>query len=830
MTMSASVASRAEEDMLHHLAHYLPSQAPLKDFIHHNTLHAFQHRPFHQGCVEAEVLFGFHTRLSLKEYRAMYSEGKINHDVLMRVAGGKLRAIPDAAHALFEKDYSASRVPRIGALRDQWKTVYRLNLDKEVHPVLFRLLAAYIDQGISIWQFPKNSGGFISAVKALESQSLISLFKSEFVRNQFLHEEQGLTDLLTQIVGTASLHERYLFDQQFAHPGWSGMVNTVANHPEALLDKRSITLREMIMLELYLELDALDARLGEERKLLGELITPVEDLFSPVRFTELDEVLNVWQEAMEWSYYDQVIAGIACRQEKPSTAEAPSFQAMFCIDDRECSIRRHIEKYSPDCQTYGTPGFFNVEFYFQPEHSMFHTKVCPAPVHPRHLIIESNSQHRHIQDRMETRHGHGLLGGWLASQTIGFAAAVRMVGNVLFPRRNKLMVSSSAHMDPKGRLSIEYDPELHHASELQVGFTLSEMADRVEGLLRSIGLVSDFAPLVYVIGHGASSLNNTYYAGYDCGACSGRPGSVNARVFAFMANHHEVRNILSSRGIEINPTTRFVSGLHDTTMDEFHFYDDEVLTPEQTVIHRTNTANFSRALDDNSKERSRRFILTESSRPAREVHEDVSRRAYSFFEPRPELNHATNALCIIGRRSFTRHLYLDRRAFLNSYDYTVDPEGVYLTNILGAATPVCGGINLEYYFSRMDNARLGAGSKLPHNVVGLIGLANGTDGDLRPGLPSQMVEMHTPLRLLMIVEQFPDVVLQSIQARPQVWEWYNKEWVNLISVDPVTKVAWRFNGESFTQYTAITQHLPELSDVLNLDRFTEEDLPVFHIR
>jgi uncharacterized protein YbcC (UPF0753/DUF2309 family) len=90
--------------------------------------------------------------------------------------------------------------------------------------------------------------------------------------------------------------------------------------------------------------------------------------------------------------------------------------------------------------------------------------------------------------------------------------------------------------------------------------------------------------------------------------------------------------------------------------------------------------------------------------------------------------------------------------------------------------------------------------------------------------------MHTPLRLMMIVEQFPDVVLKSIQARPQVWEWYHKEWVNLISVDPVTKVAWRFNGESFTQYTAITQHLPELSDVLNLDRFTEEDLPVYHIR
>jgi uncharacterized protein YbcC (UPF0753/DUF2309 family) len=83
------------------------------------------------------------------------------------------------------------------------------------------------------------------------------------------------------------------------------------------------------------------------------------------------------------------------------------------------------------------------------------------------------------------------------------------------------------------------------------------MADRVEGLLKSIGLVKDFAPIVYAVGHGASSVNNTHYAGYDCGACSGRPGSVNARVISYMANHPEVRSILRDRGIEIPAKTTF---------------------------------------------------------------------------------------------------------------------------------------------------------------------------------------------------------------------------------------------------------------------------------
>ncbi|GAB2563666.1 YbcC family protein [Spirosoma aerophilum] len=819
-----------EHHVLHELKHYLPAQAPLKDFVHHNTLHSFQDLRFDRALHKASELFGYKTLLSLSEYRSLYESKRIREDVLQRVIvqhkGEALAS--DWTERVLRKPYKTRFLPRVGSLRANWKREQHIDLDSLVHPILFRILCSYLDQGISIWNFPVREKDFLSSMREMEQTSFTSVFRTRAAKDLFLHGDCAIKALLDRLIGSEALYEHYLFDQQFAHSGWSGMVGVVEELPQTLLDARKISLHDLIVFELLLEIDALNYQFGNDWAPMGSWLTQNPGpLFAEIPETELSEVLTIWQEAFEWSYYDQVMAGLELEIRDETPIANKSFQALFCIDDRECSFRRYLEEFDPTCETFGTPGFFGVDCFFQPQDGKYYTKICPVPISPKHLIKEVDAKNKRKQDYHFNKHAHSFHSGWLISQTLGFWAALRLVSNIFKPTMTPAAASSFKHMDHLSKLTIENQQADDKENGLQIGYTIDEMVVRVEGLLKSIGMVDHFATLVYVVGHGASSVNNPHYAAYDCGACCGRAGSVNARALSYMANHPSVRAILIERGITIPDTTQFIGALHDTTRDEVVFFDEASLTPENREKHKKNKVLFDKALDYNAKERSRRFESIDSRASLKRIHEKIRERSVSLFEPRPELNHATNALTIVGRRSLSKGLFLDRRSFLNSYDYRVDPDGQYLFNILKAAAPVCGGINLEYFFSRVDNQQLGAGTKLPHNVMGLIGVANGMDGDLRPGLPHQMIEVHDPVRMFFIIEQYPDLVLDVIKRLYATYEWFINEWVHLAVVDPDTRKFFVFKEGAFTPYLPMMQHVDTISDITPLIETHQEDLPVY---
>lgn len=810
-----------ESHLLGALKHYLPTQGPLKDFVHHNTLHAFQDMKFYDALYKASAIFGYQTTLTLTEYRDLYAIRRITPDTLARVIRHKKgdKAFKTWHQRALYKEYDWTRQPRVGRLRGAWQQQYSLDMDNAVQPLLFRTVCSYIDQGIAISPFPFEDKGLLNALRDLEGHTLVGFFKTKKARDLLYDKSCTITKLLNMLVGDEAYFEQYIYDQQFAHRGWSGIVSTLEDKPELLMYSKKISLEDMIILELLLEIDTLTDRFGKAWEPLSRRPLPAPlDMFADEPATELEAVIEIWQDAFEWSYYDTVLSGIlltAPFEPAKDDAEPKSFQSIFCIDDREYSLRTYVESLDSQAETFGAPGFFGVEFYFHPANAKFYDKLCPAPVTPRYLIEEvpKGAEHPHQKEIMYSKHSYRFVRGFLFSYLLGIPAMGKLIANIVNPTMSPAIADAFSHMDPDAELTIVHTGKKDSEKGLQIGFTVKEMADRVEKTLRSIGLIRNFSDLVYVIGHGSSSANNPHHGAHDCGACSGRPGLVNARVFAFMANYQPVRQLLAERGLSIPERTQFVGALHDTASDEIQFYDEKALTEKNNARHQKNIQLFDAALDLDAKERSRRFMSIDTTQDIKKIRKDIKKRSVSYFEPRPELGHGTNALCVVGRRSLTKRLFLDRRAFLNSYDYTTDPEGKLLLDVLAPLGTVCGGINLEYFFSRMDNYKLGAGTKLPHNVMGLVGVANSTDGDLRSGLPLQMVEVHDPVRLLMVVEHYPEVVKNVIASKPELYEWFANEWIHLVALHPQEKKLYVFENGGFVPYAPLTERLPIMDDL-----------------
>ena len=188
----------------------------------------------------------------------------------------------------------------------------------------------------------------------------------------------------------------------------------------------------------------------------------------------------------------------------------------------------------------------------------------------------------------------------------------------------------------------------------------------------------------------------------------------------------------------------------------------------------------------------------------------VEERSEDLAQTRPELGHATNAITIVGRREWTRGLFLDRRAFLTSYDPTQDDsEGTILARILQAVFPVCAGINLEYYFSRVDNYGYGSGTKLPHNIASLLGVMDGAASDLRTGLPWQMVEIHEPLRSVFIIETTSQVMMAIMDRNEGIGKLCRHGWIQLAVLHPELRQVSILHDGAFALYEPQRATLPQ---------------------
>src|SRR4029079_12166479 len=64
------------------------------------------------------------------------------------------------------------------------------------------------------------------------------------------------------------------------------------------------------------------------------------------------------------------------------------FQLLTCIDDREESLRRHLEEIQPLAETFSAPGFFAVPMYYRGVTDAHFVPLCPIVMRPSHWVTE----------------------------------------------------------------------------------------------------------------------------------------------------------------------------------------------------------------------------------------------------------------------------------------------------------------------------------------------------------------------------------------------------------------------------------------------------------
>jgi hypothetical protein len=282
--------------------------------------------------------------------------------------------------------------------------------------------------------------------------------------------------------------------------------------------------------------------------------------------------LGLWQQAWEQRYRNRLVDRVSARSAHPDQGGAVAqVQAIFCIDVRSERLRRHLEA-AGDVETYGYAGFFGLALRHESAAGDV-SDQCPVLLNPSYAIADqpvgsATGLPAAMRGGMVTStaqpasafavaEGFGVLAGvdalvQTAAPGLWGRLRDRFTGRV----RGELLI---------GRLDVAGVA----GADLQWGMTVEQRTSAAAGMLRALGMVERIAPVILVTGHAAAVENNAFAAAYDCGACGGNGGHVNARVMAAILNDPRVRRRLSAEhGIFVPEDTIALPAWHNTTTDE----------------------------------------------------------------------------------------------------------------------------------------------------------------------------------------------------------------------------------------------------------------------
>ncbi len=517
----------------------------------------------------------------------------------------------------------------------------------------------------------------------------------------------------------------------------------------------------------------------------------------------------LWLRAYENNYKQATFNAVINNHAKghwPDRKQRPHAQLIFCMDDREESIRRHLESIAPQVETLGAAGVFGLPNNFKALDADKTIKLAQpvvTAVYQLHEVcddaVSTSQRNKHksrqsLLNKIGSYRSHGLRQSVLKTTfampllfPVGFS---ELLGRSFFPARYQrfttgLQKALSSPVTTRIKYNSDKVLKTPTVEQNQIGLSETEKLEKIVAFLKLTGFTSGYSRLVVLVAHSSKQTNNPHILAYGCGACSGRFGGPNARAFVNSINEPEVRQKLSQlHKINIPEDSWFIASEHDTTNDIIEWFDTD-LVPEshqqeltQLQLQVTQSAKLS------AQERCQRFVSASNNLNENQAYHHVQDRAASPDQPRAELGHQGCALAFISRRAMHQGVSWDRRPFMVSYDSSIDPDGKTLEAQLLGNGVVGVGIAMDYYFSAIQNGYLGSGNKATHNLAGNFGIMQGTSSDLRTGLARQMTELHEPMRLLVIVESTLETVGDIYKRQSIIKNLIDKQWLTLAVKNP----------------------------------------------
>ncbi len=588
--------------------------------------------------------------------------------------------------------------------------------------------------------------------------------------------------------------------------GWAGLAARI-DWDARLAGKESHLCQELLAIALVWEMCLMeclqDGRLHQSwqaAKTHNQLIAKDE---------QADPSLNshlILQEAFDHAHQRTLVEKINAQEHMPSRKEQPKVQAVFCIDVRSELYRRHLEAANAEVETIGFAGFFGFPIEYVPLGQEKGSSQCPVLLTPSHTVkenldkdhlekvaIEERTLNRHVSQAWSTFRA-GAISCFSFVSPMGLFYLPKLLTDALGLTR-PVPEPKHAGLQPTLAKTKGVNLEVGHTHDHVSGIAKEERIRLATAALKAMSLTDNFARLVMITGHGASTVNNPHATGLDCGACGGNSGEANAKVAAAVLNDPDVRAGLRDAGIHVPESTHFLAALHDTTTDNVTIFHKEHVpkTHREDLIELEYT--LSMAGMSARKERGERMKIESGN-----IRKQILQRSKDWSQVRPEWGLAGCSSFIVAPRERTAQLSFGGKAFMHNYNWKKDTDFGVLELIMTAPMVVTSWINLQYYASTVDNKKFGAGNKTLHNVVGGVGVLEGFAGDLRVGLPWQSIHdgqqyQHEPLRLNVIIEAPVDEMSKILSKHESIRQLCDNEWIHLLAMNEEGKVAYRYIGD-----------------------------------